>query len=51
MQEAGLQLVYGQKPMVMQSKLDNPLIDSYVGYADFAIGWGDARVIIFSNPA
>lgn len=49
--ETGLKVVYTTKPMVMQSKLDNPLIDSYVGYADYAIGWGDARSIIFSNPA
>jgi hypothetical protein len=49
--ETGLKVVYTTKPTVMQTKLDNPLIDSYVGYTDFAIGWGDARSIIFSNPA
>lgn len=44
-------LVYNQKPRVFQSQLDNPLIDMYTAYADFGIGWGDARQIIFSNPA
>ena len=45
------QLVYITKPMVLQSDLDNPLIDKYTAYADFGIGWGDARQIIFSDPA
>ena len=44
-------LVYITKPQVLQSQLDNPLIDMYTAYADFGIGWGDARQIIFSNPA
>lgn len=44
------QLIYVTKPTVMQSQLDNPLIDMYTAYADFGIGWGDARQIIFSNP-
>ena len=30
---------------------DNPLITDYIGYVDFAFGFGDARPIIFSNPA
>ena len=44
-------LVYITDPKVMRNKLDNPLIDAYVAYCDFGIGWGDARQIIFSNPA
>lgn len=44
-------LVYITKPQVLQSQLDNPLIDMYTAYADFGIGWGDARQIIFSDPA
>ena len=44
-------IVYITKPMVMNSDLDNPLIDMYTAYVDFACGWGDARQIIFSNPA
>lgn len=44
-------LVYITKPQALQSQLDNPLIDMYTAYADFGIGWGDARQIIFSNPA
>ena len=43
-------LVYITKPKVFQSELDNPLVDMYTGYVDFAVGWGDARQIIFSNP-
>lgn len=44
-------LVYITKPEVMQTNLDNPLIDLYTAYAHFGMGWGDARQIIFSNPA
>lgn len=44
-------LVYITKPTVIQSEQDNPLIDMYTAYVDFALGWGDARQIIFSNPA
>jgi len=44
-------IVYITKPQVIQSELDNPLIDLFTAYADFGVGWGDARQIIFSNPA
>ncbi|MBR5460654.1 MAG: hypothetical protein IKV53_07260 [Clostridia bacterium] len=44
-------IVYITKPTVYQTELDNPLLDRYTGYADFGVGWGDARQIIFSNPA
>lgn len=44
------QLVYITRPTVMQSDLDNPLIDMYTAYADYGVGFGDARPIIFSNP-
>lgn len=44
-------LVYITRPKVLQSDMDNPLKDLYTGYTDFGIGWGDARPIIFSNPA
>lgn len=44
-------LVYTQKPIVLQSELDNPLIDRHTAYTAFALGWGDARPIIFSDPA
>jgi len=46
-----VKLVYITKPTVMQSELDNPLIDKYTAYVDFGMGWGDARQIIFSDPA
>lgn len=43
-------IVYNTRPMVMQTELDNPLKDLYTTYADFGVGWGDARMIIFGNP-
>lgn len=43
-------IVYNTRPMVMQSQLDNPLKDMYTAYADFGVGWGDARQIIFGDP-
>ncbi|MBE7002672.1 MAG: hypothetical protein E7425_00095 [Ruminococcaceae bacterium] len=46
-----VKLVYITKPTVMQTALDNPLKDLYTGYVDFGCGWGDARQIIFSDPA
>ena len=46
-----VKLVYITRPTVMQTALDNPLKDLYTGYADFGIGWGDARQIIFSDPS
>lgn len=44
-------IVYNTKPMVLQNDGGHPLIDTYTAYVDFDIGWGDARPIIFSNPA
>lgn len=44
-------LVYITRPMVFSTEQDNPLIDLYTTYADFGAGWGDARQIIFSDPA
>ncbi len=46
-----LKLVYITKPSVLVSPTDNPLVTDYIGYVDFAFGFGDARPIIFSNPA
>ena len=46
-----VQIVYNTRPTVMQSQLDNPLVDMYTAYTDFATGWGDARQIIFGNPS
>lgn len=42
-------LVYITRPEVVQTELDNPLIDQFTAYADFGTGWGDSRQIIFSN--
>lgn len=44
-------LVYITRPEVLESELDHPLIDMYTAYVDFGVGWGDARPIIFSDPA
>ena len=43
-------IVYNTRPRVMQSPQDNPLKDLYTAYADFGVGWGDARQIIFGDP-
>lgn len=44
-------IVYITRPEVIHHDTDNPLIDTFTGYVDFGVGWGDARQIIFSNPA
>lgn len=38
-------------PMVIPNKPDNPLIQEYIGYADYVMGWSDARAIYGHNPA
>lgn len=42
-------IVYITRPTVIQSELDNPLIDKHTAYVDFGVGWGDARQIIFGR--
>lgn len=44
-------VVYIEKPQVLKTDLDNPLIARIVPYVVFGTGFGDARPIIFSNPA
>ena len=44
-------LVYITEPTVMVSPRENPLMTDYISYVDFAFGFGDARPIIFANPA
>ncbi|MGI6336976.1 MAG: hypothetical protein ACOXZM_07995 [Eubacteriales bacterium] len=44
-------IIYVTRPTVIRAELDNPLIARIVPYVDFSVGWGDARCIIFSNPA
>ena len=44
-------IVYNTRPTVIQSMQDNPLKDLYTAYADFGVGWGDARQIIFGDPS
>jgi hypothetical protein len=46
-----VKIIYITRAKIMRDKLDNPLIDRYVGYVDYDCGWGDGRQIIFSNPA
>jgi len=38
-------------PMVIPNKPDNPLIQEYIGYMDYVMGWSDSRMIIGHNPA
>lgn len=38
-------------PMVIPNKPDNPLIQEYVGYMDYIMGWSDSRMIFGHNPA
>jgi hypothetical protein len=38
-------------PMVIPNKPDNPLIQEYIGYADYTFGWSDPRAIYGHNPA
>jgi hypothetical protein len=44
-------IVYIERPVVLRTALDDPLIARIVPYADFGVGFGDGRPIIFSNPA
>jgi hypothetical protein len=44
-------IIYGERPSVFANALDNPLFQQFTAYADFGLGWGDARQIIFSRGA
>jgi hypothetical protein len=46
-----LKLVYITEPTVLVANQTNPLLTDYIGYVDFGFGFGDARPIIFSDPA
>lgn len=46
-----LKLVYITQPTVLVANQANPLFTDYIGYVDFGFGFGDARPIIFSDPA
>lgn len=46
-----LKMVEITAPMVIPNKPDNPLIQEYIGYADYTFGWSDARAIYGFNPA
>lgn len=46
-----VKIVYITRPEVINNQLDNPLKDQFTAYVDFGVGWGEARQIIFSNPA
>lgn len=46
-----LKMVEITAPMVIPNKPDNPLIQEYIGYADYTFGWSDARAIFAQNPA
>lgn len=38
-------------PEVQRGNPENPYIDNYIAYADYDMGYGDGRAIIFSNPS
>ena len=38
-------------PMVIPNKPDNPLIQEYIGYMDYCLGFSDARAMYGFNPA
>ena len=44
-------IVYITRPTVFDNGDTDPLKENFTGYVDFGLGWGDARQIIFSNPA
>ena len=44
-----VKLIWTEKPQVLENDLDNPLKAQFTAYADFALGVGDARGIIFSD--
>ncbi|MGE5328006.1 MAG: hypothetical protein ACM3KR_00660 [Deltaproteobacteria bacterium] len=46
-----LKMVEITAPMVIPNKPDNPLIQEYIGYMDYVMGWSDARAIFGHNPA
>ena len=46
-----LKLIYITEPTVLVANQSNPLLTDYIGYVDFGFGFGDARPIIFSDPA
>lgn len=46
-----VKLIYITKPMVKQHFDGNPFIELFTAYADYEIGWGDGRMIIFSTGA
>jgi hypothetical protein len=37
--------------MVIPQKATNPLIQEFVGYMDYTIGWSEPKVIYGHNPA
>lgn len=44
-------IVYNTKPEVQQATNTNPYVKTFVAYCDYALGFADARPIIFSNPS
>ena len=43
--------VNGTNPMVIPQKSSNPLIQEFVGYMDYVMGWSETKMIFGSNPA
>lgn len=49
MKETAL-IVYNSRPQTREGNPVNPWVKTYTAYADYALGYGDWRPIIFSNP-
>lgn len=46
-----IKLVNGTAPMVIPQKSSNPLIQEFIGYMDYTMGWSEPKVIFGHNPA
>jgi len=51
MMKEHIKMVHGTKPMVIPQKTPNPLIQEFVGYMDYVLGWSEPKVIFGHNPA
>lgn len=46
-----IKMVQTTAPMVIEQKSTNPLIQEYIGYMDYCMGWSEPKVIFGHNPA
>lgn len=45
-----MKMVENTSPMVIEQKSSNPLIQEYIGYMDYVLGWSEVRQIFGHNP-